>query len=57
MKRKPLSQTNPYLKNPKLKAKMIHQSVVSSTAIEGVNLASRRSKRAKKTSTVRSDKT
>lgn len=38
MSRKTLLDTNPYLADPKLRAKMIHLSVVTSTAIEGVNL-------------------
>lgn len=38
MIKKALSQTNPYLKDPKLRAKIIRDNVISSTAIEGINL-------------------
>ncbi len=38
MNRKTLLDTNPYLADPKLRAKMIHASVVTSTAIEGVHI-------------------
>ena len=33
-----LLNTNPYLSDSKLRAKMIHTSVVTSTAIEGVHI-------------------
>ena len=36
MLKKPLKQTNPYLKDPKLCNELIYQSVSSSTAVEGV---------------------
>ncbi len=38
MTKKTLLDTNQYLANPKLRAKMIHASVVTSTAIEGVHI-------------------
>ena len=38
MIKKTLLDTNPYLANPKLMAKMIHEGVISSTAIEGVHI-------------------
>ena len=38
MKKSSLLKTNPYLKNAKLRDKMILQSVISSTAIEGVHI-------------------
>jgi hypothetical protein len=38
MKRKPLSETNPYLKNSKQRADMIRAHVITSTAIEGVHI-------------------
>ena len=38
MKKKSLLQTNPYLKNSKLRDKMIIQSAITSTAIEGVHI-------------------
>jgi hypothetical protein len=37
MRRKSLIETNPYLKDPEVRAFLIEQSVVSSTAIEGVH--------------------
>ncbi len=36
MKNKSLKETNPYLKDPELCKALFHQSVSSSTAIEGV---------------------
>ena len=38
MKKKSLLETNPYLKDPELRAALIEQFVVSSTAIEGVHI-------------------
>lgn len=38
MKTKPLSQTNPYLRDPKQRAEMIRAHVISSSAIEGVHV-------------------
>jgi hypothetical protein len=38
MKRKSLKETNPYLKDPKLRAALIKQFVASSTAIEGIHI-------------------
>ncbi len=37
MKKKSLLETNPYLKDPELRAFLIERFVVSSTAIEGVH--------------------
>lgn len=39
MHKKPLIETNPYLKDPKKREAMINRSVISSTAIEGVHTA------------------
>ncbi len=36
VKKKPLKETNPYLKDPELCEALFHQSVSSSTAVEGV---------------------
>ena len=36
MKKKPLKETNPYLKDPLLREEMILRSVISSSAIEGI---------------------
>jgi len=36
MKKKSLKQTNPYLKDQKLRKALFYQSVSSSTAVEGV---------------------
>jgi hypothetical protein len=36
MKRKPLKETNPYLKDPLLREEMILRSVISSSAVEGI---------------------
>ncbi len=36
MPKKSLKETNPYLKDPKLRKALIYQSVSSSTAVEGV---------------------
>jgi hypothetical protein len=36
MKKKPLIETNPYLKDPELCKALLYQSVSSSTAVEGV---------------------
>lgn len=36
MSKKSLKETNPYLKDPELRAALFHQSVASSTAVEGV---------------------
>jgi hypothetical protein len=41
MSAKSLLESNPYLADPKLRAKMIHASVVTSTAIEGVHIKMR----------------
>ncbi len=38
MKKKSLLETNPYLKDPELRAALIEQFVASSTAIEGVHI-------------------
>jgi hypothetical protein len=38
MSKKNLLNANPYLSDPKLMAKMIHASVVTSTAIEGIHI-------------------
>jgi hypothetical protein len=38
MKKKSLLETNPYLKDPELRAALIEQSVASSTAVEGVHI-------------------
>ncbi len=57
MSRKALSQTNPYLRNPELRRKMIRDHVVSSTAIEGVHLKfSEKPARLKKKDSGTSDK-
>jgi hypothetical protein len=40
MPKKSLIDTNPYLKDPELRAFLIEQFVVSSTAIEGVHFKS-----------------
>lgn len=40
MANKPLSQTNPYLRDHKHRAEMVRANVLSSTAIEGVHLKS-----------------
>lgn len=36
MKKKPLKETNPYLKDPLLREELILRSVISSSAVEGV---------------------
>ena len=36
MPKKSLKETNPYLKDPKLRKALLYQSVSSSTAVEGV---------------------
>ena len=38
MKKIPLIETNPYLKNPAQREKMLVTAVVSSTSIEGVHV-------------------
>jgi hypothetical protein len=38
MKKKSLLETNPYLKDPELRAFLIERCVASSTAIEGVHI-------------------
>lgn len=38
MSKKSLKETNPYLKDPELRAALIEQLVASSTAIEGVHI-------------------
>jgi hypothetical protein len=50
MKNNSLLKTNPYLKNVKLRDDMILQSIISSTAIEGVHIrpAKQKTKQAKK---------
>ncbi|HRE30422.1 MAG TPA: hypothetical protein PLD88_00475 [Candidatus Berkiella sp.] len=40
-----LVATNPYLQNPKKREKMIKNSVITSTKIEGVDFAKRRSQK------------
>jgi len=47
MKKNSLLNTNPYLKNVKLRDEMILQSVTSSTAIEGVHICLNKQKRKK----------
>lgn len=37
MRKKPLSETNPYLKDPAKRETMIKKAVISSTAIEGIH--------------------
>jgi hypothetical protein len=49
MKKKPLIETNPYLKNPEKLEEMIARAVLSSTAIEGVKKAARKALDDKKT--------
>lgn len=34
--KKPLTETNPYLKDPKQRAELIKMSVLSSSAVEGI---------------------
>jgi len=36
MKKKPLKETNPYLKDPLLREELILRSVISSSAVEGI---------------------
>ena len=36
MKKKPLRETNPYLKDPLLREELILRSVISSSAVEGI---------------------
>ena len=36
MKKKPLIETNPYLKDPLLREELILRSVISSSAVEGI---------------------
>lgn len=36
MKKKPLKETNPYLRDPELREALINMSASSSTAVEGV---------------------
>ena len=38
MKQKPLSQTNEYLHDPEKRRKALLRSVLSSSAVEGINL-------------------
>jgi hypothetical protein len=38
MKKKSLLETNPYLRDPELRAALIERSVATSTAIEGVRI-------------------
>lgn len=35
---KPLSQTNPYLKDPELRNKLVNRTVITSSGVEGVKL-------------------
>ena len=37
-RKKPLSETNPYLKDPAMRKKLIEQSAVSSCGVEGIIL-------------------
>lgn len=57
MRKKPLIETNPYLKDPKKREAMIKRSVLSSTAIEGVHAAALKAlgfdKKHKKTKTIK----
>jgi len=39
MRKQPLIETNPYLKDPAMREKLLKRSVASSTAIEGVHAA------------------
>lgn len=39
MKTKPLIETNPYLKNPKIRGELIARSVRTSCGVEGIKLA------------------
>ena len=39
MKKKPLKETNPYLKDPLLREELILRSVISSSAVEGIRPA------------------
>jgi len=39
MNKKTLSQTNPYLRDPKQRAEMTRTHVISSSAIEGVHIS------------------
>ena len=39
MKKKPLSETNPYLKDPEKRRKGMITNVVSSSAIEGIKVS------------------
>jgi len=38
MNTKPLSKTNPFIRNPKQRADMVRDHVITSSAIEGVNV-------------------
>jgi len=38
MRKKSLLETNPYLKDPELRAALIERSVATSTAVEGVHI-------------------
>ena len=42
MRKKSLMETNPYLRDPEKRDKLLKRSVASSTAIEGVHAAARR---------------
>lgn len=39
MKYKPLSQTNPYIKNPVARENLINRSVLTSSRVEGINIS------------------
>lgn len=38
MKHKPLIETNPYLRDPSMRDKLIEESVLSSCAVEGIKI-------------------
>lgn len=37
-RKKPLSETNPYLKDPEMRKKLIRRSVISSCGVEGIKV-------------------
>ena len=48
MRKNSLLKTNPYLKNPAERRRLIYKSVVTSTAIEGVHVPSKKPNVSKK---------
>ncbi|MEK7845716.1 MAG: hypothetical protein AAB257_01995 [Nitrospinota bacterium] len=56
MKKKPLIETNPYLKDPILREEMILRSVISSSAIEGVRPSKKDMARLKELAAMRNAK-